>query len=50
MLPKSDAVGYHTRFGMRDKQYRLRSIEFLKEKGYTDCELEEYVAFLVFSS
>jgi hypothetical protein len=46
MLPKSDAVGYHTRFGIRDMQYPLRSIDVPRENRYTDCDLVDVYSVL----
>jgi hypothetical protein len=52
MLPKSDAVGYHTRFGIRDMQYPLRSTRYarLTFQGKTDIRTAIWwmcTAFLV---
>jgi hypothetical protein len=42
-FPKSAMTNHliddHARFGMRNQQHRLHSIEVLRENGHTDCDL-----------
>jgi anaerobic magnesium-protoporphyrin IX monomethyl ester cyclase len=49
-FPKSEMmnhiVDYHKRFGMHNKQHLRRSIDVLKENGYTDCDLVDMYSVL----
>ncbi|MGB6405537.1 MAG: hypothetical protein WBF26_22050, partial [Candidatus Sulfotelmatobacter sp.] len=37
---------YHTRFGMRNQQHLRRSLEVLRDNGYTDCDLVDMYSVL----
>jgi radical SAM superfamily enzyme YgiQ (UPF0313 family) len=39
-------IDYHKRFGLRNRQHLLRSIDVLKENGYTDCDLVDMYSVL----
>jgi hypothetical protein len=39
-------IDYHSRFGMRNHQHLSRSIEVLRENGYTDCDLVDMYSVL----
>ena len=39
-------IEYHTRFGMRNQQHLLRSLEVLRENGYTDRDLVDMYSVL----
>jgi radical SAM superfamily enzyme YgiQ (UPF0313 family) len=39
-------IDYHSRFGMRNHQHLRRSIEVLRENGYTDCDLVDMYSVL----
>jgi anaerobic magnesium-protoporphyrin IX monomethyl ester cyclase len=49
-FPKSEMMNhlieYHTRFGMRNHVHLLRSLEVLRENGYTDCDLVDMYSVL----
>jgi anaerobic magnesium-protoporphyrin IX monomethyl ester cyclase len=49
-FPKSEMmnhiVDYHKRFGMHNKQHLRRSIDVLRENGYTDCDLVDMYSVL----
>ncbi len=49
-FPKSEMMNhlieYHTRFGMRNQQHLLRSMDVLRENGYTDCDLVDMYSVL----
>jgi hypothetical protein len=49
-FPKSEmmnhVIEYHTRFGMRNQRHLLRSLEVLRENGYTDCDLVDMYSVL----
>ena len=49
-FPKGDMmshlIDYHSRFGMRNHQHMLRSIEVLRENGYTDGDLVDMYSVL----
>jgi len=49
-FPKSEMmshlIDYHSRFGMRNRQHLLRSIDVLRENGYTDCDLVDMYSVL----
>jgi anaerobic magnesium-protoporphyrin IX monomethyl ester cyclase len=49
-FPKGDMmhhlIDYHSRFGMRNHQHMLRSIEVLRENGYSDCDLVDMYSVL----
>jgi hypothetical protein len=42
----SHLIDYHSRFGMRNHQHMLRSIEVLRENGYTDGDLVDMYSVL----
>ena len=39
-------IDYHSRFGMRNHQHMVRSIEVLRENGYSDCDLVDMYSVL----
>jgi len=39
-------IEYHTRFGMRNQQHLLRSLQVLRENGYTDRDLVDMYSVL----
>ncbi len=39
-------IDYHQRFGMRNQQHLLRSLDVLRENGYTDCDLVDMYSVL----
>ena len=39
-------IDYHSRFGMRNHQHMVRSIDVLRENGYTDCDLVDMYSVL----
>jgi anaerobic magnesium-protoporphyrin IX monomethyl ester cyclase len=39
-------IDYHRRFGLRNQPHLLRSIEVLRENGYTDCDLVDMYSVL----
>jgi anaerobic magnesium-protoporphyrin IX monomethyl ester cyclase len=39
-------IEYHTRFGMRNRQHLLRSLDVLRENGYTDRDLVDMYSVL----
>ena len=49
-FPKSEMMNhlieYHRRFGLRNTKHLLRSIDVLKENGYTDCDLVDMYSVL----
>jgi anaerobic magnesium-protoporphyrin IX monomethyl ester cyclase len=49
-FPKSEMMNhlieYHTRFGMRNQRHMLRSLEVLRDNGYTDCDLVDMYSVL----
>jgi len=49
-FPKSEMMNhlieYHTRFGMRNQQHLLHSLEVLRENGYTDGDLVDMYSVL----
>lgn len=49
-FPKSEMMNhlmdYHKRFGLRNQQHLRRSIDVLKENGYTDCDLVDMYSVL----
>jgi anaerobic magnesium-protoporphyrin IX monomethyl ester cyclase len=49
-FPKSEMmnhlIDYHKRFGLRNQQHLRRSIDVLKENGYTDCDLVDMYSVL----
>jgi radical SAM superfamily enzyme YgiQ (UPF0313 family) len=49
-FPKSDMmhhlIDYHSRFGMRNHQHMIRSVEVLRENGYSDCDLVDMYSVL----
>jgi radical SAM superfamily enzyme YgiQ (UPF0313 family) len=49
-FPKSEMMNhlieYHSRFGMRNHQHLRRSIDVLRENGYSDCDLVDMYSVL----
>jgi anaerobic magnesium-protoporphyrin IX monomethyl ester cyclase len=49
-FPKGDMmhhlIDYHSRFGMRNHQHMIRSIEVLRDNGYSDCDLVDMYSVL----
>jgi anaerobic magnesium-protoporphyrin IX monomethyl ester cyclase len=49
-FPKSEMmrhlIDYHKRFGLHNQQHLRRSIDVLKENGYTDCDLVDMYTVL----
>jgi anaerobic magnesium-protoporphyrin IX monomethyl ester cyclase len=49
-FPKSEMmqhlIDYHKRFGLHNRQHLRRSIDVLKENGYTDCDLVDMYSVL----
>jgi radical SAM superfamily enzyme YgiQ (UPF0313 family) len=49
-FPKSEMmnhlIDYHNRFGLRNQPHLLRSIDVLRENGYTDCDLVDMYSVL----
>ncbi|MGA2744240.1 MAG: radical SAM protein, partial [Candidatus Sulfotelmatobacter sp.] len=49
-FPKGDMmhhlIDYHSRFGMRNHQHMIRSVEVLRENGYSDCDLVDMYSVL----
>jgi anaerobic magnesium-protoporphyrin IX monomethyl ester cyclase len=39
-------IDYHSRFGMRNHRHMVRSIDVLRENGYTDCDLVDMYSVL----
>jgi radical SAM superfamily enzyme YgiQ (UPF0313 family) len=39
-------IDYHSRFGMRNHQHMIRSVEVLRENGYSDCDLVDMYSVL----
>jgi anaerobic magnesium-protoporphyrin IX monomethyl ester cyclase len=39
-------IDYHNRFGLHNRQHLRRSIDVLKENGYTDCDLVDMYSVL----
>jgi anaerobic magnesium-protoporphyrin IX monomethyl ester cyclase len=49
-FPKSEMmhhlIDYHKKFGLRNQSHLLRSIDVLRENGYTDCDLVDMYSVL----
>jgi hypothetical protein len=39
-------IDYHKKFGLRNQPHLLRSIDVLRENGYTDCDLVDMYSVL----